>query len=104
MPPHMVSIVPHLTTYGFIRRVRVSVPLIPDLIDNQRYFLPDALPAPAGEEKRSLYRPRIVKASAPRPDRKVLLAAEQGCEAARRPGRLHRSGRTEIHHSGCAGA
>ena len=45
-----------------VRRVRVSLPLVPDLIDRQKYFRPDDLPPPAGEELRPMCRPRITKA------------------------------------------
>ena len=49
----MVSIVPHQTTYGHIRRLRISVPLIECLIDDVRYFRPDTLPPPAPVIKRA---------------------------------------------------
>lgn len=41
------------------RQVRISVPLIPALVDGQRYWLPDTLPPPAGEDLRPQRRPRI---------------------------------------------
>ena len=40
------------------RRVRISLPRIDCLVDNDRYWLPDTLPAARGEDMRSLYRPR----------------------------------------------
>ena len=59
MQSHMISLVPHLTTNCRIRHVRVSVPLIAALLDNQRYYLPDELAPPVGEELRPMFRPRI---------------------------------------------
>ena len=44
-----------------VRRVRISLPLVPCLIDDTRYFLPDDLPAPAGDELRSWSRPKVHK-------------------------------------------
>jgi hypothetical protein len=70
MPPHMIRTVPYQTTAAQVRRLRISLPLVPALLDDQRYFLPGALPAPVGEELRSIARPRIggpVKPSPPRP-------------------------------------
>ena len=53
---------------GTVRCVRISLPLIPALVDGQKYFLPDDLAAPAGEELRPLYRPRIRQGNpAPQP-------------------------------------
>jgi hypothetical protein len=50
MPPHMVFIIPRLTTNWRIRRVRVSLPLIECLLDGRKYFRPgDPLPLPAEE-------------------------------------------------------
>ena len=51
----------HQTTAGTVRRLRISLPLIPDLVDNQRYWRPDDLPAPAGDELRSWSRPKVHK-------------------------------------------
>ncbi len=59
MQPHMVRLVPHLTSNATIRHLRISVPLIADLVDNARYFLPSDLPAPAGDELRPVLRPRL---------------------------------------------
>ena len=66
MQPSMVSIVAHLTTACQVRHLRISVPLVPCLIDGVRYFLPDILPAPVGEELRALYRPRLTPAAGQR--------------------------------------
>ena len=57
MQPHMI-----LTTAGSVRRLRISLPLIADLVDGRKYFLPDTLPAPAGEELRPVLRPKITRA------------------------------------------
>jgi hypothetical protein len=59
MPPHMVCLMPLLGANGTVRRARVSLPLVPCLVDRQRYFLPGDLPPPAGDELRALYRPRL---------------------------------------------
>ena len=58
MLAHMVSIVPHLTSACSVRHVRVSLPLVACLIDNERYFLPSDLPALAGHDLRPLFRPQ----------------------------------------------
>ena len=72
MAPHMISIVMHLTTTCQVRRLRISVPLVESLLDGQKYFRPDDLPPPAGEDLRPLYRPRIAEANTPpRPDHKT---------------------------------
>ena len=49
MVPHMICVLPFLTTACQVRRLRISVPLAECLVDGQKYFLPDTLPAPAGE-------------------------------------------------------
>jgi hypothetical protein len=50
-----------LTTAAQVRHVRVSVPLVPCLVDNRRYYLPDDLPPAQGEELRPMLRPRITQ-------------------------------------------
>jgi hypothetical protein len=55
----MVAIVTYLSAGCRVRHVRISVPLIACLVDGQRYFLPDALPPPEGQELRPMLRPRI---------------------------------------------
>ena len=42
-----------------VRQVRISLPRIDCLVDNARYWLPDNLPPPAGEDLRPQRRPRI---------------------------------------------
>ena len=41
------------------RRVRISLPLVPGLVDGVRYHLPDTLPPPEGEDLRPQRRPRL---------------------------------------------
>jgi hypothetical protein len=43
------------------QRQRAGLPLIEPLVDNLKYFRPDDLPPPAGEELRSLCRPKVDK-------------------------------------------
>ena len=81
MVPHMICLVPHLTRAAQVWRIRISLPLILDLADGQKYFLPTRCLAPAGEALRPLYRPRIainadLRSSAPRPDRKTWRASD----------------------------
>jgi len=66
-----------------VRHRRISLALIPCLVDGQRYFLPGDLPPAAGEELRAMCRPKAGKVLAARP----LKSAD------RQPGRP-RSGRT----------
>jgi hypothetical protein len=42
-----------------VRQVRISVPLVAPLLDGVRYFLPDTLPPPEGEDLRPQRRPRL---------------------------------------------
>jgi len=45
MQPHMVRLIPCLTPNAKVRHVRVSLPLVPHLVDGERYALPgDPLP------------------------------------------------------------
>jgi hypothetical protein len=55
----MVSTLPIQGANGTVRRVRISLPLVPCLLDGQKYFLPGDLAAPAGEELRPIARPRL---------------------------------------------
>ena len=61
MAPHMVLLVAIPSAASGVRRVRISVPLIDCLIDGVRYFRPDTLPPPAGDELRPMSRPKIDK-------------------------------------------
>ena len=47
------------------RRLRVSLPLVEPLLDGVRYFRPDDLPAPEGEDLRALHRPKLHKFARP---------------------------------------
>jgi hypothetical protein len=59
-PPHMIRLIPHLTSNcAAVRQLRISVPEVPDLIDNVRYFRPGDLPAPSGLDLRAVLRPKI---------------------------------------------
>ena len=82
MQPSMVAIVPHLTTNCRVRHVRVSVPLIAALVDNQRYYLPDDLAPACGEELRPMFRPRISHAAGAEP----AIAGPVGDEMRQRRG------------------
>jgi hypothetical protein len=62
----MVRIAPFLATNGMVRHLRISLPLVPCLLDGQKYFSPGALPPPAGDELRPLFRPRLTPPSAHR--------------------------------------
>jgi hypothetical protein len=91
MPPHLVCLVPHLTTNCRVRHVRVSVPLIAVLVDNERYYLPDDLRAPVGEELRALYRPKIAQPKPMRPPRapslRMLVKYALACDSAQELGK-----------------
>jgi hypothetical protein len=63
MPPHMVIVMPELTGYGSIRHVRVSLALVPELVDEVRYMLPGDVPP---RESRDLRRIRQGRATVPR--------------------------------------
>ena len=52
-----------------VRRRRISLPLIPDLVDGRKYFLPGDLPPAAGEELRAMCRPKPGQILAARPDK-----------------------------------
>jgi hypothetical protein len=92
MPPHMVFVCPFLTTAAQIRRLRISVPLVPCLLDNQRYYLPDDLPPASGEELRPMLRPRIAQVKAlpraPRaPSLRSLVKLALACDSAEQMGK-----------------
>ena len=92
MTPHMVFVCPFLTTAAQIRRLRISVPLIECLIDNQRYYRPEDLPPATGEELRPLLRPRITQLKAPMrapraPSLKMLVRYALACDGAEEMGK-----------------
>lgn len=51
----MVVVVPQLSGYGMVRRMYVSLPYVPGLVDGQKYMLPDQVPE---RESRDLRRMR----------------------------------------------
>jgi hypothetical protein len=57
---HMVFLAPHHSA-SQVRQLRISLPLIECLVDGVRYFRPDDLPAPTGDELRPWLRPRITR-------------------------------------------
>ena len=59
MSPHMVCLLPYLNSNAQVRHLRITVPLVAPLLDNLKYFLPDDLPPPSGDELRPLLRPRL---------------------------------------------
>jgi hypothetical protein len=69
--------------------VRVSVPLIECLVDGVRYFRPDDLPAPVGEELRPMFTPKITQPMrAPRaPSLRTLVRYALKCDSAEEAGR-----------------
>jgi hypothetical protein len=68
MSASMVALVTIPSENG-ARRRRISLALIPCLVDNHRYFLPGDLPPAAGEELRAMARPKLGKVLAARPVR-----------------------------------
>ena len=73
MQSHMVRVFPHLTTACQVRYLRISVPLVPCLLDGVRYHMLDDLPPPVGEELRTLYRPRLTRAAPRAPSFRFLV-------------------------------
>jgi hypothetical protein len=55
----MVRVFPHLTSACRVRWLRISLPLVGDLLDGVRYFRPNDLPPPAGEDLRAMNRPKL---------------------------------------------
>jgi hypothetical protein len=55
----MVRLLPFLSSTGQVRHLRISLPLVECLLDNERYFRPGDLAEPRGDELRPLYRPRL---------------------------------------------
>jgi hypothetical protein len=52
-------LVTHLSGNFGIRRLRISVPLVPCLVNGQKYHLPDTLPPLTGNDLQRVYRPRV---------------------------------------------
>jgi hypothetical protein len=63
MVPHMICVLPYLNSNAQVRHLRISVPLVPGLLDGEKYFRPDDLPPPAGDELRPLSRPRLTRSA-----------------------------------------
>ena len=57
----MIMMFPYQTAVGTVRRIRVSLPLIPDLVDNTKYFRPDDVPALTRGERRAWSQPKVSK-------------------------------------------
>ena len=57
MAPTMVFLASHFGSNAQFQQRRISLPLVPALIDNARYWLPADLPPAAGNELRALSRP-----------------------------------------------
>jgi len=55
----MVISLPILSSYGLIRRVRVSLPLVPALLDDHKYALPDSLPPLSKTDAQPIGRQRL---------------------------------------------
>lgn len=83
MTPHMVFLAPHHSA-SQVRQLRISLPLIECLVDGVRYFRPDDLPPPAGDELRPWLRPRITRGPSMRSLVKLALANEAAEETGRR--------------------
>ena len=79
----MVALVTIPSSAAGVRLVRISVPLIAPLLDNQKYFLPGDLPPATGVDLRSMARPRIGGRATP------------PIKSGRRPGRPRSSRRFE---------
>ena len=59
------------------------MPLVPCLIDGVRYFNPEDLAPPVGEELRPMFRPRIASTKPPRaPSLRSLVRLALKCESA----------------------
>lgn len=71
----MVCLVTHLSGNFGIRRLRISVPLVPCLLDGEKYFAPGELPELHGNDLQRVYRPRIGQAP-PRPRRRSSYSRE----------------------------
>ena len=104
MIPSMVARVSIPSAASGVRRVRISVPRIDCLLDNVRYFLPQDLPPPAGEELRPMSRPRITKA--PRaPSLRSMVKLAVRCQSAEELGqRLKRRYQRQRQRAGLAPA
>jgi hypothetical protein len=81
----MVCLLPYLNSNARVLHLRISVPLVESSLDGQKYFRPDELPAPSGEELRPMVSPRI---KAPRgPTLRSLVKLALKCDSAEQMGR-----------------
>ena len=104
MIPSMIAMVTIPSAASGVRKVRISVPRIECLLDNQRYFLPGDLPPAAGEELRPMSRPRITKASRA-PSLRTLVKHALKCQSAEELGqRLKRRYQRQQQRAGLAPA
>jgi hypothetical protein len=72
MAQSMVLVLPFSTANLQVRHLRISLPLVPSLLDGRKYHLPDTLPPPTGLELRSAFRPKFLdKSDKPQPLDKV---------------------------------
>jgi len=71
MPPTMVIVIPTLATTALIRRVRISLPLVPALLDDVKYHRAESLPPARGAELRALHSPHLARLPKPRPPGRV---------------------------------
>jgi hypothetical protein len=69
----MICLLPYLNSNAQVRHLRITVPLVECLIDGVRYFRPDDLPPPSGDELRPLLRPRLTS-----PHRDAALGQDGG--------------------------
>jgi hypothetical protein len=91
----MVTIAIELTGYASLRYIQVSLPLVVQLLDGEKYMLPGEAPKP---ESRDWRRIRQGKVRAPRaPTLKAMVRLAARCEDAAELGErlLKRYGRTE---------
>ena len=49
----MIILVPELTGYASVRYVEVSLPLVAELVDGRKYYMPDTVPRPEGYRERA---------------------------------------------------
>ena len=78
MPPHMVFLAISQTGYGHIRRVPVSLVLVPQLLDEGKYMLPGDVKPP--EDRTEAYRQRA-------PSLRFLVRLAVKCESAEELGK-----------------
>ena len=66
----MTVLHPHLTSAYKVRRLRITLPLVPQLLDGVRYYPPGDVPPLDGQDLRAFSRPKIGRIVRPiKPDR-----------------------------------